>query len=325
MTEEATYRPIAPNPKPDTAEGVGEIIRQSLAVLDGNMKVTPLTLDLPGGGEAPAYFDADGIHVLPANALDDYLDAPRHRSGTATLLDLRSFIDHAKRFMDSDSVVFADTDRAAPSLTTVLDYHPAGADSAPRWGRHRDKFNFPLSDEWQDWMKQDGVPMDMPVFAKFIEDHITDVLSSGEIIIEPNTPLDKFVRLLGGPGKLAEPARLVEISKGFRVHEATTTAQAFVSQTGEASVQFENKHDTNQQGGTTTMALPSMFAIGIPVFRDGAAYQLLAQFRYRTGSGKVVFFYDLWRADLVFDHAIEEAIAEVREQTGLPVLRGKPE
>jgi hypothetical protein len=42
-------------------------------------------------------------------------------------------------------------------------------------------------------------------------------------------------------------------------------------------------------------------------------------------SGNLTFSYELWRTDLVFDHAYGEALGKVGEQTSLPVLLGTPE
>lgn len=312
------YAPF--NPKPDTAEGVGEMIRQTIALLDTHTKPTLVTLTGEGGEQIPAYVDREGVHVLPIEDFDPYLAEPRFRGGSAMLLDLDSFIEHTNRFKDDGSVVFADNNRLAPSLTAVLDYHPAGSDSAARWGRHRGTFAFPLSDEWKAWHEFDGKAMDMANFARFLEDHITDVLPSGFRTL--NEHQQEYVNRLGGDERIAEPSKLMEISTGLQVFERAETVNAVRLDTGEANMTFVSQHQ-DAQGGS--LKVPSLFVIGIPVLVNGPTYQVLVRLRYRTQSGKVVFFYELWRTDRVFDHAFEEATEKVGEQTGLPVLLGKPE
>jgi hypothetical protein len=58
--------------------------------------------------------------------LDKYLPKPLRRRGTATLTDAASFVAHLNRFASRSHVVFANPDRAKPSLTSVFDYHPEG-------------------------------------------------------------------------------------------------------------------------------------------------------------------------------------------------------
>lgn len=320
MTEETEGQSF--NPKPDTAEGVGAMLATTLKFVDDNgLKVRVDELTSPDGVKVPFVIDGDGIVAVPASAFDEYRKEPLYRGGTAKLLDLDSFIEHARRFLDKDSVVFADNNREHPSLTTVLDYHPAGADSAPRWGRHRDTFAFPLSDEWQAWNEFDGKGMEMPVFARFLEDHIVDVIPAN--LINLNEEQMRFVGLKGGMARIAEPAKLMEIATGLRIYEEVETVQAFRTESGESKMAFQNHQPGGQNGELT---VPSLFAIGIPVFKNGEPYQVLVQLRYRAiGGGKVAFFYEMWRADRVFDHAFSEATEKVAQETGLPVLLGHPE
>ena len=133
-----------------------------------------------------------------------------------------------------------------------------------------------------------------------------------------------FVDLLGGRGKLAEPSKLMEIANGLQVLESSNVKQAQNLSTGEMKIEFESEHQTMDTAGQS-MTVPSLFAIGIPVFANGPAYRILARLRYRKSGPKVVFFYELWRTDQVFDHAFDEATELAGSETGLPVLLGLPE
>lgn len=310
------------NPKPDTAEGVGEVLNQALRFVDEHgCKIAIKSLEATDGTKALFVVDGDNAAPIPDSAFDHNRAAPRYRRGTAALLDLDSFIDHANRFKDDGSVVFANNKRDHPSLIAVLDYHPEGSTSAPRWGRHRGQFTFPLSDEWKAWHELDGKGMEMPVFARFLEDHIVDVLPTSMLTF--NEEQERFVSLRGGMAKIAEPGKLMEIATGLRVYEEVETISAHITQTGETKMAFENRQPGAASG---ELSVPSMFAIGIPVFTNGEPYQVLVQLRYRAiGNGKVAFFYELWRTDRVFDHAFDEAVTMVKEDTGLPVLLGSPE
>jgi len=268
--------------------------------------------------DALAYIDRNGVHAIPASVFDDYLEAPRFRRGTANLTDLSSFIAHVERFKDGNSAIFACDERDRPSLTAVLDYHPP---EEARHGRHRSHFAFPLSDEWQAWTRANGAKMDMVDFAAFLEDRIIDVLHliPGEDNLSED--LQKFINTLGGDTLIASPQKLIELSRGMKVNENSKVRQAHNLSTGEGQVLFETDH-TDEHGAP--LRVPSMFLIAIPVFNNGPFYRVAARLRYRA-TGGLKFWFELWRADRVFDHAFTEAVERVKVETGLPVFLGAPE
>jgi uncharacterized protein YfdQ (DUF2303 family) len=300
--------------------GAGATMRAARDLVESYVKPQIVSLREPiTGVEALARVDRNGIAAIPANVFDDYRSAPRWREGVATALDLDSFIEHTQRYADPDSLVFANNDRSAPSVVTVFDYHRAGPNADPRHMQHRVLHRFPLSDEWKAWTALDGKTMDMASFAAFLEDHIIDVMDSSEVSLTEEQ--QRFVDRLGGRGRIATPAKLMEIATGLRVLESVETVNAVNLDTGEVQMTFNNEH--RQAEGQLTV--PSLFAIGIPVFVNGDAYQVLVRLRYRSSGGKVLFFFNLWRTDRVFDHAFDESLSKVREKTGLDVILGKPE
>ena len=72
------------------------------------------------------------------------------------------------------------------------------------------------------------------------------------------------------------------------------------------------------------MQLFERFAIGIPVFWNGDAYQITARLKYRVRDGKVSFWYELERTDVVFEAAARELIAAVRAGAEVPFFFGTP-
>lgn len=275
------------------------------------------------GASAPVIRSGNTVAPLPATIFDDYRSTPRFRRGTATMLSLDSLIAHVNRFKDGDSVVFANDDRTAPSLTAVIDYHHAGVPGTmTRFGRHRSLFSFPLSDEWRAWSEKDASPMSMADFAAFLENRIIDVLFV--IPGEDSLPEDvqRLIDTLGGTDTVATPNKLMELARGLQVNENAVVQEAVNLATGEAIVRFQSEH-TDQHG--YPLKVPSLFLIAIPVFRNGPFYRIAARLRYRKAGGKILFWYELWRTDRTFDHAFSEAVERVRVETELPVLIGKPE
>lgn len=272
------------------------------------------------GVVVPAFLDKSGVHQIPAEVFDDYLPAPRFRAGTATLLDLDSFIHFVQRHSDEHSLIFAYNDRATPSITAILNYNETGAAGKPRNGDHRALHRFPLADEWKAWNAQNAKGMTQVDFGKFLEDHIIDVTDPGEI--QFSDAQRKFVDRLGGFDKIAHPAQLVSLAMNFSVIDAQSAVTATTLQSGEMQIEIKSEH-TDRAG--QKLNVPSMFVIAIPVFKGGDAYQVLARLRYRVTNGIVTFFYELWRLDLVFDHAFDGAVKQVIDETGVPVLLGSPE
>lgn len=286
--------------------------------------VEPLT-----GQPALVQIDGSGIKPLPASTFDSYRFAPRQRAGTAMFTRVESFIAHVLRFCDPDSVVFANEDRRAPSLTAVLDYHERVAwgtgdekrDAQPRFGRHRAVFAFPLSDEWKAWLANDGKPLAMIEFAAFLEDHIVDVEA-----VEPDTvfgeALQRFIKTVPNSA-IAGPTKLMALATGLKVNEASTVQEVRNLSSGEAQVQFTSEHkDADGQ----PLQIPGLFIITIPVFAGSTTvYRIAARLRYRKTPAGITFWYDLWRTDLVFDDAFTEACIRVAASTGLPLFYGQPE
>ena len=251
--------------------------------------------------------------------LEPYQAAPERRMGTALLTDLNSFIAHANRFKDDDSLVFLDRGRAGatgPVLIAVLDYHRKGATGAPRYGQHRGQYSVPMSDEWQAWHGQDGTPMNQEAFARWIEDHLADVADPAK----GGDGAKAFAELLSCG--YATASRLLELSHGLDIHVGQRIKQHQRLATGETTMHFMEEHS---DADGKPLKVPGAFLLGIPVFRGGDAYQLPVRLRYRVAQGSVQWSYELHQPQRILDHALAEACADVTERCSLDVLDGVPE
>jgi uncharacterized protein YfdQ (DUF2303 family) len=248
---------------------------------------------------------------------------PIRRKGTAKLGSIQSFIDHANRFKDLDSVVFAEPDQLTtppkPRLLSVLDYHRAGGEGAPRWNVHRGLYEFPLSEEWRAWSAVDGKTLDQNAFAEFIEDRIGDVLPSPDAI----DPADNLARIMREfATTFATPAKLMELSRGLKIHEVSQVANVVNLSTGEGQISWTAEH---QDAQGQPMKVPGAFLIAVPVFFAGAAYRIPVRLRYRKSGPSIKWALLLYRPEITFRHAFDEAVELVSEKTKLPVLHGNPE
>ena len=295
----------------------GAFLHEAFEAASDHLRGEIVTISDPRDGtNAPAIL-GDGIHVISPREFDQYRIRPTRREGAATHTRLDSFIDHVNRFKGENSAVFAVDNMAGPKLTAIFDYHPSGYASDAENMKHRAVYSFPLSDEWQAWSGANGKAMAMSDFASFLEDHIVDVTTD-----KPKSDAAKdFLAKTGG--NLASPSKLIEIARGLQVNEASTLREARNLSSGEAEVVFQSEHlDANGN----KLTLPNAFMICIPVFARATVFdQILARFRYRKSGTGLVFWFDLWRPDLVFEHAFTEACDLVKKETALPLFVGNPE
>jgi uncharacterized protein YfdQ (DUF2303 family) len=249
--------------------------------------------------------------------LDEYLTAPERRTGTATMTTLESFIAHAKRFADKGSAIFASTsDPKSPKLTAVLDYHGPGAQSEPRFGVHRTKYMFPLSDEWTAWTARNGMQMEQSTFAEFLETRLIDIMPPEEA----QDRIKGFVQRLGI--KLASPQRLLELSRGLSIRMETNVTNSQVLSTGETRLVFSE--EAKDESGAP-LNVPNGFGINIPFFKNGPLYQIPVRLRLKKVGAKITWTMLLSHVELVWDDAIRGACETVAKETGLPLMFGSPE
>jgi len=309
----------------DFARDVGESEQFTVPVLDRDEFGAQL-LVLPRGRRV--------IDLEPY--LEPFRAAPRRRDGVAIMRDIDSFVAHVNRFKDQHTALFADPTPSAPVIVAVLDYHEDGAAGAPRFGKHRTRYAFPLSDEWQAWTKSDGAKMSQADFAAFIEEHIQDIgdpASAGDTAKE-------FAELI--QAQFASASKLLELSRGLNVTVESRVNQAVNLASGEVQMSFTEAHkDGASANASAPIKVPGAFLVTIPVFKPGIQvrldshepektpklyrHKLAARLRYRVQGGHVTWWYSLYRVQENFDAAIAELCRYAQNETGVPLFVGSPE
>lgn len=253
--------------------------------------------------------------------IDEYRTRPERKAGTSTMDTIGSFVDQVNRSKDANSVIFADVaNRLSPKLIAVLDYNVSGPTGDPRFGQHKVVHNFPVSEEWKAWTAKPIENLGQADFAEFLETRIMDVLDPASLDAEGKGTLAAFCRQLGI--NLASPQALMELSRGLTVHANHTVVQAVNLSTGEVQIAFGETH-TDAKGAPVRAA--GGFAIAIPVFLGGAAYQIPVRLRYKVKDGKVLWSLQPQRLNVVWDDAVTEAVNAVTTKTELTTLFGRPE
>lgn len=249
--------------------------------------------------------------------LDQYLERPLRRKGTATLLTTESFIAHVDRYGTMDgSAIFADPAPARPTLTAVYDYHDRGADADADWCEHRAVLALRMSDEWKAWLAVHEKDLAQADFAEFLQDRIGDVI----VVDTGETRIAEMAAMLGA--RIGGAQQIMKLSRGIEVRQQIAVKNAVTLETGEVTVQFA-ENQLGEDGGPITT--PTLFFITIPVFYAGVPYQIPVRIRYRIRGGQLIWSLHLYRHDRVFDDAFAGVLAQVREATEVPVLMGSCE
>jgi len=242
---------------------------------------------------------------------------PRQREGTANFTDVDSLIRHVNRFKDVDSALFCDPDPTHPVLIGVIDYHRATAEGEPRFGKHRARYPFPLSEEWSAWVVASSKVFTQQEFAHFLEERIADVAdpaSAGE-------KLRDFATAIGT--EFASPMALMTLSRGLTVRLGGVAKQSYAAASGEAALVFEQTH---HGADGAPLKVPGAFVINIPVFQLGALHKIAVRLLYRVADdGKVKWMVRVNRIQENFDYAIREACRMAEDGTKLPLYYGRPE
>lgn len=260
--------------------------------------------------------------------LDEYLERPLTRAGTATLLTEESFHAQVNRFKSPrHTALFADPDVTAPSVTAIFDYHEQGAVEdvaydndledrcATGWGKHRAILKLDTSDEWKKWVDVHEDGMVQTEFASFLQDRIGDLVT----VDQSEEAVRSLVEQISA--RVGTPQQIMTLARGLSVKANQAVRAAVTLESGEGEISFAETH-TDASGAKLTV--PTLFYINVPVFYGGLSYRIPVRLRYRL-AGSIVWSLSLYRHDKVFDHALTQVRNRITAETGLPVLVGIPE
>lgn len=232
------------------------------------------------------------------------LDAPRRKTAKVRLNDAESFIAYMKRHGSlTDSTIWcqADYKAGAVQFTGIINDH--GEDEAkPAWRDHQALYAPTFSAEWERWLQLNAKQMSQADFAAFIETNLRDIAS----------PADSGLPTGG---------QMLEMAIDFEANQEKKFKSAIRLQSGGITMNFTESDD---QQTIQKMQMFDRFAIGIPVFWNGDAYQIDARLRYRVREGKLAFWYELSRQDKTLQDATETLIKTIKDKTGSPFFYGQP-
>lgn len=300
---------------PNQGEGVRAIV--DLAQEASTVEIVKVPTEGLGAGlpaQVPLLLDRRKGGTLSAfkSLIDQHRQEPARRLGTASATTLQSFIDLVDRHKDEGSVVFAKTAWPEPALTAVIDYH--SLDGTPRWGGHRIRYAFPVTDEFKVWIDQNGKAMEQAEFAAFLEEHAAELSAPfGPEVAEYEA---LFKERFATPNDLITLSRSLEVFVGARVKRQERLSS------GERTVEFVEEH-TNTKG--EKVEIPGLFMVSVPAFVDGDPVRIPARLRYRIQGGSIMWFYQLYRWQFWLRDQVKNDLDTVKQKTALPTFEGSPE
>lgn len=227
---------------------------------------------------------------------------PDRREGVARHQSLDSFIEHANRFKSKDSAVWANA--VERTLVSVLDYHPAGAESPARWGKHRGVYPCPLSEAWLAWGGGKPLALDQDAFAALLDSRDRE-LAVGKLPSGLNAP---------------DPAALITLASNLEVFSTATAKRERDPNTGRVKISF-----SEEKGMNGTVMPPPSFLILIPVFQDSEPQLLEVRLRVDVEEGAAKFKVQVHAAGDVLRQAFGAVCNVVAVETELALFVGTPE
>jgi uncharacterized protein YfdQ (DUF2303 family) len=244
--------------------------------------------------KTPQHLD-DNLVVLPAEDgaakvvdLRDYTGAPRRKTGSRVVRDIRSFLQYLDKHIEQASTeLWADEPNSR--VVAVIDAHREVGEDAG-YEQHRITLDLVHTPEWKTWLESNGKKMTQEQFAEFLEANATDITDP-----DPATFLEVAQTLLGSVNadwKSAHRLANGQIDFGYK---ETVTARA---------------------GENGELQIPADFTIAIRPYLGSHRYGVKAHFRYRINQGAVTLFYQLDRPEAVLESAFKDTVEGL--QYGLP-------
>jgi uncharacterized protein YfdQ (DUF2303 family) len=247
-------------------------------------------------GSARSVTDRNQFVLTPEGASVERLefesDTPARPQGVVTLFDAPSFINYVTPFsgeFEAHGVARLYADKERGTVTAVLNDHATGDQGG--FGDNRAVLGLRLTPEWKAWAGLDNKPMSQVDFARFIEDHIP------EIVTPTGAELFEIVKSLEGTKGAA-------FKSGIRLDN------------GQVQLKYEETVAA-KAGEKGDMEIPAEFALGLSPYEGTDPYKVMARFRYRIGdSGALTLFYTLDKPQKVLDSAFADVVKAI--EAGLP-------
>ena len=232
--------------------------------------------------------------------IEKYLPTPRRKTANVNVEDVDSFLTYLEMHGALNTTIWVSVDYDASSMyiNAIINDNGSAPDAA-QWRDHTIKFKPKMANEFLTWIRSDKHKKSQVEFAEFIDSNQMDIVSAE-----------------GYPTN----GDILQMALNFEAKQDLRFKSSVRLQSGGINMTYVSDDD---KGTIEQMKLFEKFALGIPVFLNGDAYQLEAKLRYRHRDGQVFFWYELVRPDLVFKSACETIIEKIKANCKFPVFFGR--
>jgi len=234
--------------------------------------------------------------------LGKLLPRPQRASGSVALHDTASFNSYVNRMKaGADPLIYCTADFATGAVRFTAVFNEHGDSTLAGWRDARAVYQIRASEEWKRWNGHNAKPLGQVEFATFLEDNLRDI-----------TVVEGFPT---GP-------QMLEMALQMEVNQDARFKSSIRLQSGGTELAYVDQED---DATLKKMRVFERFAIGVPPFFNGQPYQVTARLRYRAKEGRVSFWYELVRPDLVVQDAARAEISAIGAATGVAVVMGEPD
>ena len=246
--------------------------------------------------QASEPFNADNDHglvrILPEGAreisTEKFQSFPNRIRRWVRLETIKAMADYHKRFANEQTCCYVS--RRSETIVMVID-EPSLEVAA--WEDHGARLPLENSQEWHAWRANDRRDLSQIEFAEFLEDHLEDLASHGDVVFDAVT--------------------------AFQVKRDEKFKSAIDLGTGEIEFSYERHNQP-----TSPVSLPRKISLGIPIYDASAeALKFDVRLKYRQRDGVLKFRYEIVRPERV----IEEAFRSIEDELAshdIDHVRGSP-
>lgn len=239
-----------------------------------------------------------GIRTIDLTG-EEYLAAPKAKTGQVTVWDSASFTAYYAKHGDDSSELWADV--RALNVLAVLDANTA---DGARWGRHKVLLQLRRTPEWTAWEKRDGQMLKQEEFAEFLEDNLSSVVQASD-----------------GTGPTA--AEMLQVAESLKATAKVEFESGVVLKSGARTLGY-TETVAAKAGGKGTLEIPDVFTLGVVPFEGSEGYLIKARFRYRIEGTHLTLGYRLDRPEVLLEKAFGDVVTALGAVISEPILAGNP-
>lgn len=219
---------------------------------------------------------------------EDLRDTPKRIASRRELRELLSFANYASEFKTANTRLYAADDLSR--ITAVFDDHAPGA---ANWGDHAVALVLEPSDEWVAWTGIHKKSIGHLDFVEFLQERISTIARP-------------------------DASCLLDAARKFSSARNATFSQVIPVEGGDMQVAYsEELRGTSKEGSAT---IPQRLTLMLRPYKNGKAYPVDAQVRWRLPNNTLTFSVCLLETDRVLETAFRDVRDKIAEETGLTVL-----